>query len=161
MINQHMKRCLIHQSLCCAKPLQLCLTLRDPMNYSLPCSSVHGILQARTLEWVAMPSSRGSSQPRDQTHVSFISCIGRQVLYHQRHLGNANSQQGNANQNHNEIPLHAHQDVYNQKTRKKKKNRKQQVLPRRQRNWNPGALLVETENGTVTVENSMMVSQNI
>ena len=37
--------------------------------------------QARILEWVAMPSSRGSSQPRDQTHVSYISCIGRQVLY--------------------------------------------------------------------------------
>ena len=48
---------------------------------SLPSSSVHGILQARILEWVAMPSSRGSSQPRDQTHVSYISYIGRQVLY--------------------------------------------------------------------------------
>ena len=45
----------------------------------------HGILQARILEGVAMPSSRGSFQPRDQTH---ISCIGRQVLYHQHHLGN-------------------------------------------------------------------------
>ena len=41
-----------------------------------------GILQARILEWVAMPSSRGSSQPRDWTHVSQVSCIGRQVLYH-------------------------------------------------------------------------------
>ena len=39
----------------------------DPMDYSPPGSSVHGILQARILEWVAMPSSRGSSQPRDQT----------------------------------------------------------------------------------------------
>ena len=47
-----------------------------------PGSSVHGILQARTLQWVAMPSSRGSSQPRDQTHISCVSCIGRQVLYH-------------------------------------------------------------------------------
>ena len=37
----------------------------DPMDCSLPGSSVHEILQARTLEWVAMPSSRGSSQPRD------------------------------------------------------------------------------------------------
>ena len=51
----------------------------DPMVCSLPGSSVHGISQARILEWVAMPSSRGSSQPRDQTHVS---CIGRQILYH-------------------------------------------------------------------------------
>ena len=40
-----------------------------------PGSSVHGIFQARILEWVAISSSRGSSQPRDQTHVSFISCI--------------------------------------------------------------------------------------
>ena len=43
---------------------------------------VHGILQARILEWVAMPSSRGSSQPRHSTH---ISCIGRWVLYHLSH----------------------------------------------------------------------------
>ena len=41
----------------------------------------------RTLEWVAMPSSRGSSPPRDRTHVSRISCIGRWVLHHQQHLG--------------------------------------------------------------------------
>ena len=46
---------------------QSCLTLCDPMACSLPGPSVHGILQARILEWVAMPSSRGSSQPRDQT----------------------------------------------------------------------------------------------
>ena len=44
-----------------AKSPQLCLTVCDPMDCSLPGSSVHGILQARTLEWVAMPSSRGSS----------------------------------------------------------------------------------------------------
>ena len=43
-------------------------------------SSVHGMLQARILEWVAMPSSRGSSQAGDQTRVSYVSCIGRQVL---------------------------------------------------------------------------------
>ena len=45
-------------------------------------SSVHGVLQARILEWVAMPASRGSFQPRDQTHVSYVSCIVRQVLCH-------------------------------------------------------------------------------
>ena len=50
-----------------AKLLQLYLTLCDPMGCSPPGSSVHGILQARILEWVSMPSSRGSSQPRDQT----------------------------------------------------------------------------------------------
>ena len=52
---------------------QLCPTLFDPMDYSLPGSSVHGILQARILEWVVMPSSRGSSQPRDQTQVFCIT----------------------------------------------------------------------------------------
>ena len=49
--------------------------LCDPMDYSPPGSSVHGILQARILAWVAISSLRGSSQPRDQTHVSCISCI--------------------------------------------------------------------------------------
>ena len=52
---------------------QSCLTFWDPMDCSLPCSSVHGILQARILEWVAIPFSKGPSQPRDQTQVSFIA----------------------------------------------------------------------------------------
>ena len=55
--------------------LQSCPTLCGPMDCSLPGSSIHGILQARILEWVAMPSSRGSSWPRDQTWVSWFSCI--------------------------------------------------------------------------------------
>ena len=58
-----------------AKLLQSCLTLCDAMDCSLPGSSVHEILQARILEWVAMPSSRGSSQPRDQIWVSYLSCV--------------------------------------------------------------------------------------
>ena len=49
----------------------------DCMDCSLQGSSVHRILQARILEWVAVPSSRGSSWPRDWTHVSYISCISR------------------------------------------------------------------------------------
>ena len=53
-----------------------------PNDYSLPGFSVHGILQARILEWVAILSSRGSSPPRDRTQVSYVSCTGRQVLYH-------------------------------------------------------------------------------
>ena len=53
-----------------AKLLQSCLTLHDPMDYSLPGSSVHGIFQARIPEWVAMLSSKISSQPRDATHIS-------------------------------------------------------------------------------------------
>ena len=52
---------------------QSCSTLRDPMDYSLPGSSVHGILQARILEWVAISFSRRPSQPRDGTHVSCTS----------------------------------------------------------------------------------------
>ena len=54
----------------------------DPMDCSLPSSSVHGIFQARILDSVAISSSRESSQPRDQTHVSWGSCIGRWILCH-------------------------------------------------------------------------------
>ena len=57
----------------CARSLQLCLTFCDPMDCSPPSSSVHGVLQARKLEWLAMPSSRGSSPARDQTHVSCLA----------------------------------------------------------------------------------------
>ena len=60
---------------------QLCPTLCYSMDGSLRDSSVHGILQARILEWVAMPSSRGSSQPRSRTLVSCIFCTGRRILY--------------------------------------------------------------------------------
>ena len=56
--------------------LQSCPTLCDPMDCSLPGSSVHGILQARILEWVAISSYRGSSRSRDRTRVSYVSCIG-------------------------------------------------------------------------------------
>ena len=49
---------------------QLCPTLCNPMKYSPPGSSVHGILQASALEWIAIPFSRGSSQPRDRTWIS-------------------------------------------------------------------------------------------
>ena len=58
------------------------LTLWDPMDCSLPGFSVFGIFQAKILEWVVMPSSRGSSQPRDWTCNSCASCIGRWFLYH-------------------------------------------------------------------------------
>ena len=52
-----------------------CVSLYDPVDYSLPGSSVQEILQARILEWIAIPFSRGSSQTRDQTHISHVSCI--------------------------------------------------------------------------------------
>ena len=56
---------------------QLCLTLCNPMDCSPPASSVHGIFQARILEWTAMLFSRRSSKPRDLIHVSYVSCIDR------------------------------------------------------------------------------------
>ena len=52
-----------------------------PSRLSPPGSSVHGICQARILEWLAMPSSRGSSPPRDRTSISYVFYTGRQVLY--------------------------------------------------------------------------------
>ena len=61
---------------------QSCLTLYSPMDCSMPGSSAHGILQARILEKGAISYSRGSSWARDRTHISSISCFGRQVLYH-------------------------------------------------------------------------------
>ena len=56
------------------------------MDRSPPGSYVHGIPQARIPEWAAMLSPRGSSWPRDRTCISYVSCAGRQVLYHKRHL---------------------------------------------------------------------------
>ena len=61
---------------------QSCLTLCDSVDCGPPGSSAHGFLQARILEWVAMSFSRGSSQPRDLTHISCVSCIDRRILYH-------------------------------------------------------------------------------
>ena len=68
--------------ICVCSVILLCPTLFNPMDCSAPGSSVHGILQARILERVAISSSGGSSQPRDQTHTSYVSCIGRWILYH-------------------------------------------------------------------------------
>ena len=61
---------------------QSCLTLCHPMDYNLTGSSVPEILQERTPEWVAMLSSRGFSQPKDQTHISYISYIADRFFYH-------------------------------------------------------------------------------
>ena len=69
------------KSICVQAVASVGPTVCEPMAHSLPGSSVHGILQVRIVEWVAIFFSRGSSQPRDQTSVSGNSCIGRQVLY--------------------------------------------------------------------------------
>ena len=63
---------------------RLCLTLCDPVDCNCQAPLSIGILQARILEWVAMPSSRGSSQPRNQTQV-LQHC--RRILYHLSHQG--------------------------------------------------------------------------
>ena len=73
--------------LLCAQLLQSCPTLCNSMDRRLPGYSVHGIFPARILEWVAMPSHKGSSWPRDQTHITCVSCIGRWVLYQVSHQG--------------------------------------------------------------------------
>ena len=57
-------------------------TLHNLMDRSPPGSSVHGIFQARILEWVAISSSRGSFQSRDRIHIPCVSCISRRMLYH-------------------------------------------------------------------------------
>ena len=65
----------------CMLSLQSCPTLCTYGPHP-PGPSVHGILQGRILEWVAISSSRESSQPRDWTHDSYVSCFGRRVVYH-------------------------------------------------------------------------------
>jgi len=67
----------MHSMVC--SEAQSCLTLCDPVDYSPPGSSVHWILQARILEQVVISSSKGSSWTRDQTRISCVSCIGRQI----------------------------------------------------------------------------------
>ena len=78
-----MSSCLIwagHFEIClCAKSLQSHSTLCNPMDCSLLDSSVHEILQAKILEWVAIPSSKGSSQPRDRTHIHLFCLLHWQV----------------------------------------------------------------------------------
>ena len=65
---------------CCCLVTQLHSNLCNPMDCRPPGSSVHGISQARILERVAISFSRGSSQPREWTHVSCVSCTGRRIL---------------------------------------------------------------------------------
>jgi len=74
---------------CCCVGAKSCPVLWDPMDGSPPVSSVHGIPQARTLQWVAVSLSKGSAQPRDGTHASYLACesfttepLGRLVYTH-------------------------------------------------------------------------------
>ena len=113
MANKHIKMCLTSLILACLVT-QSYPTLCDPMDRIPPGSSIHGILQARILEWVAMPSFMGSSQPRDQTQGSlmFPTLAGRFLP-----LVPSGKPQGNANQDHNKRWF-----CPNRMTLKKKKN---------------------------------------
>ena len=119
MVNKHMKRSsasLIISCVCIYVCVQLSPTLCGPMDCSLPGSSFHRISQVRVLEWVAISSSMGSSQPRDQTHVSYMSCIGRWILY----ISATWEAQllDKCYQNNNEILPHIWQNGYHQKVYK-------------------------------------------
>ena len=70
---EHINICLYIHCCCCCLVSQSCYILWESMDCCPLGSSVHGIFQARILEWVAISFSSGSSQPRDQTHVSCIS----------------------------------------------------------------------------------------
>ena len=92
----------------------LCLSLCYPTDCSPPGSSVHGLFQASILEQVGVSYSRGSSQPRDWTHVSYVSCIGRQILHHCRHLGSPWSSRRRARPSHSLISLCRPSDSFKQ-----------------------------------------------
>ena len=61
----------------CAQPLSRVWLFSSPVDCSLPGPFAHGIFQARLLEWGAISYSNRSSQPKDRTHISWVSCIGR------------------------------------------------------------------------------------
>ena len=100
------KKCLQPRVCVCMLVTQLCPTLCDPMDCSPPSSSVHGILQARILGWVAIPFSKGSSRPRDQTlekpskslsgynQLKRIFLLSFSVIYLSSPFGNLNVQEG-------------------------------------------------------------------
>ena len=73
----------IHVCVC----LCVCVCAQSLMDSSPPGSSVHGNFQAKILEWVTIFFSKGSSRPRDRNCISYVSCIGRWVLYQYSHLG--------------------------------------------------------------------------
>ena len=77
--------------MCYANLLQLCPTLCDPMDHSLPVSPVHGILQARILKQVVMPCSRVSFWPRDQTQSLTSLAFTGGFFLHSHHLGEDNT----------------------------------------------------------------------
>ena len=86
-----------HMLLCVCACVLSHVRLCDPRDCGPPGSSVHGVLQARTLEWIAISYSREPSWPRDRIHISCVSCIGRRVLDHWHNLGSPSVADGNEN----------------------------------------------------------------
>ena len=84
-LTSHISSCRL-ACVCVCVRAQSCLTLCDPTDCSPP-GSAYTIFQARILEWVAIFSFKGSSQPREQTRISCVSSFGRWILYHWCHLG--------------------------------------------------------------------------
>ena len=82
--SRAMHVCVCVRACVCVRPQarSLCPTLCNPTDCSWPGSSVHVIFQAKILEWVAISYSKRSSWPKDGTHVSYVSCTGRHILYH-------------------------------------------------------------------------------
>ena len=72
----------LHQEWCGGVCVLSHVRFCSPMDCSPPGSSIHGIFQVRILEWIAISYSRGSAWPRDRTHVAWVSCTSRQILYH-------------------------------------------------------------------------------
>ena len=88
MVSSFLSFCLSQElRLHCVQSRFSRVRLCNPMDCRLPGPSAHGILQAKILESVAISSFRGYSRPMDQTCISYVSCTGRRVLYHGRHLG--------------------------------------------------------------------------
>ena len=86
LVVSRVSACMLSHALC------------DPMDCSPPGSSGHGISQARILVWVDISFSRGSFRARDHPWISYLSCVGRRVLYYWCHLGRPSNRVGVANQ---------------------------------------------------------------
>ena len=129
------KASLTFKTMCVCMCAQLYPTLCRVTDCSPPGSSVHGISQARRLEWVAISSSRGSSWPRDWNHVSCVSCIGRWILYQLSHGGSPLSRLNNVKQSLEQgLPgcgkAGAHRAACNQRAHEKTKHQVALMLPR-------------------------------
>ena len=103
----------IYTYICCLVA-KSCPTLCDPMDCSPPGSSVRGISQVRTLEWIAISFCRGSSQPRDQT---LTSCISKRILYHWATIGLPHTCTHTHTYTHTHLHTYIHTQIWRSKVR--------------------------------------------